>query len=120
MFCRLTACMLAAWLPTLAAAQSNSPSKPAQPTPTAPASPDRGFDQPIESRGDEKRRLQTEFDDAFEKSDWPAAETALRRLVEVDRKNFVPPYNLACVLAMQGKTKDATDALQLAVQRGFS
>jgi hypothetical protein len=78
------------------------------------------FGRPPESRSDEVRRLQQQFDDAFRRSDLPAAEAALRRLADLDRRNFVPPYNLACVLAMQGKTDQATAALQLAVQRGFS
>lgn len=68
----------------------------------------------------EKRRLQDEFEAQYDRADWPACEATLRRLVEIDRKNFVPPYNLACVLAMEGKTDDATEALQLAVQRGFA
>src|SRR5262245_43773484 len=82
--------------------------------PSKEPEPERKFGQPVVSRSDEKRRLEKEFDEAFERSDWPAAEAALRQLTDVDKKNFVPPYNLACVLAMEGKTKEATDALQLA------
>src|SRR5262245_10291458 len=49
--------------------------------------PDRTFGQPIDSRPtEEKRQLQKQCDDAFERSDWPAAEVALRRLTEIDKK----------------------------------
>src|SRR5262245_31518851 len=68
---------------------------PAQPE----SPPDRAFGQPLDSKPtEEKRQLQKQFEEAFERSDWPKAEAALRRITEIDKKNFVPPYNLACVL----------------------
>jgi len=68
----------------------------------------------------EKRRLQAEWFERFEKGDLAGAEAKLRRLVEIDRKNFVPWYNLACVLAEQGRIDDAMSALEESITWGFA
>lgn len=68
----------------------------------------------------EKRRLQDEWFALFEKGDLAGAEEKLRRLVEIDRKNFVPWYNLACVLAEQGRAEDAMAMLEESISWGFS
>lgn len=57
--------------------------------------------------------------DAFEKKDYASAEQHLRRLIELDPHNFVPRYNLACALSMQGQATEAVSALLDAIGRGF-
>lgn len=68
----------------------------------------------------EKARLEKEITAAFKAGDHAQAETLLRELVPLDHENFVPWYNLACALSMQGKVDDAVKMLKQAIARGFA
>lgn len=57
--------------------------------------------------------------EAFEKNDYPAAAAFLRKQIDADPNNFVPRYNLACALAMEGDGAAGMDALVGALERGF-
>lgn len=74
----------------------------------------------IEEAIAERARLEKSWLEAFEAKDYAKAETLLRELVPLEHDNFVPWYNLACVLALQGKTDDALKMLQQSIARGFS
>jgi tetratricopeptide (TPR) repeat protein len=94
---------------------------------TTAAQPDPG-NQPPEQRGaprhdaseSEKDALVKQSEEAFDKGDYAAAERILRRLIEVDADNFVPWYNLACALCLQGRTKEAGPMLEKAIELGFT
>ncbi len=49
-----------------------------------------------------------------------AAQDALLKWIALDGRNFVPYYNLACVLAKQGRIPEAERMLESAVTRGFA
>lgn len=68
----------------------------------------------------ERATLEKQSGDAFARKDYKAAEAALRRLTVVDADNFVPWYNLACALCVQGRTEEAGPALERAIELGFS
>ncbi|MBC7773592.1 MAG: PDZ domain-containing protein [Pyrinomonadaceae bacterium] len=70
----------------------------------------------------EKRKedLNKQSEAAFERRDYKGAEAVLRELIEIDGENFVPWYNLACSLSMQGRTEDAGPMLEKAIELGFS
>lgn len=78
--------------------------------------------QPAHAPDLEKRKeeLNKQSEAAFEKLDYKAAEAIIRTLIEIDEGNFVPWYNLACALSMQGRTEDAGPALENAIELGFS
>ncbi len=86
----------------VALAQTAPASKP-PPTRQTPA---RGED--LEKR---KEELVKQSEAAFGRQDFKVAETLIRTLIEIDGDNFVPWYNLACSLSMQGRTEDAGPAL---------
>ncbi|MGE3107397.1 MAG: PDZ domain-containing protein [Phycisphaerales bacterium] len=67
-----------------------------------------------------KNQLNKQIDAAFDKSDYVLAESLLRELIKIDGENFVPWYNLACALSMQGRTQDAGPALEKSIELGFS
>lgn len=108
-------------------AQSNPASSP-PPAPLAPPAPP-GTKNPqhptkVMTEEDverEKTRLEKEVGAAFARNDYAQAETLLRELVPLDHQNFVPWYNLACALSMQGgeKTDEGAKMLQQAISRGF-
>lgn len=65
-------------------------------------------------------KLEKEVFEAFARKDLGAAERGLRELIPLDKNNFVPWYNLACALAMQGKNDEAVAMLRQSILRGFS
>lgn len=99
---------------------------PAPATATPPARP--GIDNPKfptreiseEEAAKERARLEQAVLAAFERDDFAAAEAGLRELIPLDHDNFVPWYNLACALSMQGKTDEALEMLRQAIARGFA
>ncbi len=90
----------------------------AQPEPTPP--PGRPREVSVEDAARERARLEKLAFNAFDRKDWAAAEAALRDLVPYDADNFVPWYNLACALAMQGKADEAMKMLDQSIARGFA
>ena len=72
----------------------------------------------------ERERLaseaQTRAFDAIARGDLDAAAVAPGEQIEQTPGNFVPYYNLACVLAQRGLLEEAGDMLIAAVERGFS
>ncbi|MDX2119385.1 MAG: PDZ domain-containing protein [Planctomycetota bacterium] len=50
---------------------------------------------------------------------WADAEAFTRRLLELKPDEFTLHYNLACVLAHQGRSAEAITALKAAIERGF-
>lgn len=67
-----------------------------------------------------KMRAEKDFLAAFKAEDFPGAEDALLRWLGVDPQNFVPWYNMACVLSLQGKLAEAERMLTKAVTVGFA
>ncbi len=51
--------------------------------------------------------------------DYPRAEQLFREWAVADMENFVPVYNLACMLSLQGKGEEAMQSLRTAIERGF-
>ncbi len=94
------------------------PSPPAD-SHTAPA-PGRPREVTLEEAQKQRARLNKLVFAAFERKDWPAAEAALRELIPYDADNFVPWYNLACALALQGKAEESMKMIDQSVARGFS
>ncbi len=68
----------------------------------------------------EKARLEKEITQAFARNEFGIAEEKLRELIPLDHENFVPWYNLACALSVQGKTDEGVQMLQQAIARGFA
>jgi tetratricopeptide (TPR) repeat protein len=64
--------------------------------------------------------LEKEITQAFALGDFATAEAKLREVIPLDQENFVPWYNLACALSMQGKTDEAMQMLQQSIARGFA
>ncbi|MCW5753507.1 MAG: PDZ domain-containing protein [Phycisphaeraceae bacterium] len=56
---------------------------------------------------------------AIDAGDHASAETLLRRQLELEPKNYVPLYNLACVLAVRGAESEALEYLRRAIECGF-
>jgi hypothetical protein len=103
---RIHGIFIAAFLvvsPAAAAAQAS----PAPAAPRQEAAPEH-----IES-------LHTRAFAAIERREYREAETLLRELIAVHPDNFVPYYNLACVLSLAGDPESALEQLVLAVERGF-
>ncbi len=86
--------------------------------PQAPKFPTRQMTQ--EEADAEKARLEKEITKAFERNEFEAAEGKLRELIPLDHENFVPWYNLACALSVQGKVDESVQMLQQAIARGFA
>jgi hypothetical protein len=76
--------------------------------------------RPAAATNAERDRLSKAAEEAVDRSDFPAAEAALRELTKIDAENFVPWYNLACALSMQGRTLEAGPALEKAIELGFT
>ena len=64
--------------------------------------------------------LQNKAFEALTRRDYDEAEKFLRLQAEADPDNFVPYYNLACVLSLKGDAKAAGEHLIKAVERGFT
>lgn len=98
------------------------PAKP--PTPPGIAHPQHPTKEMSEEEVErEKTRLEKEVGAAFARDDYTKAEALLRELVPLDHENFVPWYNLACALSMQGgkdKIEEGVKMLQQAIARGFA
>lgn len=110
-------------LATLASLGAPAPAQ-EQPSPptdshTAPA-PGRPREVTLEEAQRQRARLNKLVFGAFARKDWPAAEAALRELIPYDADNFVPWYNLACALALQGKADEAMKMIDQSVARGFA
>jgi hypothetical protein len=63
--------------------------------------------------------IQARAFEAIEKGEYQEAERLLREQIGLQPRNFVPYYNLACVLSLQGNAAAAGDMLIAAVERGF-
>lgn len=86
--------------------------------PQPPTVPPREITQ--EQADQDKARINKALDEVFRRGDWPEAEKLLRELVPLDHENFVPWYNLACALAMQGKLDESVQMLRQSIARGFA
>jgi hypothetical protein len=86
--------------------------------PQPPKFPTRTITQ--EEADAEKSRLEKEITQAFDRNEFGDAEAKLRELIPLDHENFVPWYNLACALSVQGKTDEAIQMLQQSIARGFA
>jgi hypothetical protein len=64
-------------------------------------------------------QLERDFAAAFNSGDLAESERLLREWVTLRPMDFVPVYNLACVLAMQGKADEGSETLLKAVSLGF-
>ncbi|MCA9297515.1 MAG: PDZ domain-containing protein [Phycisphaerales bacterium] len=57
---------------------------------------------------------------AFERGDYDAAQDAFRRQIVLRPDDFVPYYNLACALSMQGDGASAIEFVFVAFEKGFT
>lgn len=64
-------------------------------------------------------QIEAKANEALSKRDFAQAEPLLRRQIELQPREFVPLYNLACVRAVQGDGKEAGTLLVRAVENGF-
>ncbi|MBX3379806.1 MAG: PDZ domain-containing protein [Phycisphaeraceae bacterium] len=64
-------------------------------------------------------QIESQANEALAKRDFVQAEPLLRRQIELQPREFVPLYNLACVRASQGDSKEAGSLLVRAVENGF-
>jgi len=64
-------------------------------------------------------QIEAKVNEALAKRDFTQAEPLLRRQVELQPREFVPLYNLACVRASQGDAKEAGTLLVRAIENGF-
>ena len=78
---------------------ADQPIPPTTPTPAPPSTPD-----PF---------------DAFSRGDLATAERLLRDQAAAQPDNFVPHYNLACILSINGDLAGAEESLGDAIERGF-
>jgi hypothetical protein len=88
----------------------------APPSPASDVPPSKD----VRAHEEERRSHERAFLDAYIQKDWPAAEDALLKWIAVDGQNFVPYYNLACILGQQGRLEEAERMLRSAVTRGFA
>lgn len=58
--------------------------------------------------------------EAHQAQNYPVMEAACRQGLELATADMLWTYNLACALALQGKTQEALDALDSAIRLGFS
>lgn len=65
-------------------------------------------------------RYQAMAFEAMESGEYEKAEALFRRQLESQPRNFVPWYNLGCALSMQGKAEEAMEAVERAIELGFS
>lgn len=93
----------------------------AQPSiPLAPPPPGTTHEVSPEDAAKEKARLEAAFAAAMQAKNYTEAERLLRDgLIPLDHDNFVPWYNLACVLSLSGKLDDAANMLDQALARGY-
>jgi hypothetical protein len=78
---------------------------------------EQGFDREPSERATD---LQNRAFAAIQRRDYETAERLLRQQIEIDGGNFVPHYNLACVLSLQGDAAGAGEQLLRAVEQGFT
>lgn len=64
--------------------------------------------------------LQSKAFAAIERGDLDGADRLLRQQIEIDGRNFVPYYNLACVLSLKGEAAGAAEQIVKAVEHGFT
>ncbi len=64
-------------------------------------------------------QVESAANEALAKRDFTAAEPLLRRQIELRPREFVPYYNLACVLATRNNAAEAGEMLVSAVENGF-
>ncbi len=69
---------------------------------------------------DDARSIQNRALEAFDGGDYSLAEALLTEQIGLTPSDFVPYYNLACALSMQGRTDDAMHSLLDAVEHGFA
>jgi len=67
----------------------------------------------------ELQRLEREAGTAYAAGDFARYEQLVRREISLLPSGFVPRYNLACALSLQGKHDEAMAALVEAIERGF-
>jgi hypothetical protein len=115
---RAAASVVALLLAAASAAQSPRPPETTLQPPGPPQHPTREITAEEAER--ERTRLNKEVGAAFLKHDYARAEALLRELVPLDHENFVPWYNLACALSMQGKAEEGLKMIEQAVARGFA
>ncbi len=106
--------MLVAWAALVAPAHGAAAAQPTEPPPERHT--ERETSEPALSREEHEEV----FLKAMRRGDLDAAERALLAWTRDDGENFVPWYNLACVLSVRGKIEPAADALQQSVVKGFA
>lgn len=84
------------------------------------AAPALAQDEPAGSAARRAEELQNRALDAFGKHDYALAERLLRQQLELDPRNFVIYYNLACARSLQDDGPGAIELLKQAVERGFT
>lgn len=98
----------------------DEPEPPVQPLPPPDDAPEnvRDLKQAVEKRreaGEYQRRAMA----AFNVGDYEAAEGLFRRQLELEPRNYMPLYNLACTRAMLGDAAEAEELLKRAIECGF-
>lgn len=68
----------------------------------------------------DREKLESAWLSAYDKKDYPAAEKALRSLIEMSPSDPIMHYNLACVLALQEKIDAGEQALKKSISLGFA
>ncbi len=98
----------------------DTPEPPVHPLPLPDDAPEnvRDLKQAVERRreaGEYQRRAMA----AFNVGDYDAAEGLFRRQLELEPRNYIPLYNLACTRAMLGDAAQAEELLKRAIECGF-
>ncbi|MGH7244552.1 MAG: TPR end-of-group domain-containing protein [Phycisphaerales bacterium] len=73
----------------------------------------------LSSEPETLEQVEAQANAALAKRDFAQAEPLLRRQIELQPREFVPLYNLACVRATQGDSKEAAGLLFRSVENGF-
>jgi hypothetical protein len=73
----------------------------------------------LSSEPETSDQIEARANAALTKRDFAQAEPLLRKQIQLQPREFVPLYNLACVRASQGDAKEAGELLIRAVENGF-
>ncbi|MBX3405682.1 MAG: PDZ domain-containing protein [Phycisphaeraceae bacterium] len=87
---------------------------------TPPALPSRQAEREAAEPTLTREEHEEAFLKAMRRGDLEGAERTLLAWTRDDADNFVPWYNLACVLSIRGKLEPAAEALQQSVVKGFA
>jgi len=108
------ASVLLAWVaPTLCSAAPSQPDPP-------PSLPGAGSPAELAEARERAGKLEQRALEAFEAGNYDTAADLLVKQIEIEPKDFVPRYNLACAHAQLGRIDEAVGALQRAIELGFT